>query len=93
MTIMIKEIIRTVHISTKLDSLYIHIIKYVIENYNTAFNISITIWTLQFDLLHLGPVYRSEIKLIIIKCDINWTRDQIEPIVFVVNHPLKFNSN
>ncbi|CAH1365276.1 unnamed protein product, partial [Tenebrio molitor] len=46
---MIKEIIRTVHISTKLDSLYIHIIKYVTENYNTAFNISITIGTLQFD--------------------------------------------
>jgi hypothetical protein len=71
---MIKEIIRTVHISTKLDSLYIHIIKYVTENYNTAFNISITIGTLQFDLLHLlhlGPVYRSEIKLIIIKCEIN----------------------
>jgi hypothetical protein len=36
--------------------------------------------TVETYLKHLGPVYRSEIKLIVIKCEINWTRDQIEPI-------------
>jgi hypothetical protein len=47
-------------------------------------------------LIDLGPVYRSEIKLIVIKCEINWTRDQIEPIEVPdswVNRALKFNSN
>jgi hypothetical protein len=45
---------------------------------------------------HLGPVYRSEINLIVIKCEINRTRDQIAPIEVSdswVNRALKFNSN
>jgi hypothetical protein len=44
----------------------------------------------------VGSVYRSEIKLIVIKCEINWTRDQIESIEVTdsgVNRALKFNSN
>jgi hypothetical protein len=43
----------------------------------------------------LGPVYRNDIKLIVVKCEINCTRDQIEPIVVSnswVNRALKFNS-
>jgi hypothetical protein len=49
-----------------------------------------------YELRDLGPVYRSEIKLIVIKCEINWTRDQIKPIEVSdswVNSALKFNSN
>jgi hypothetical protein len=44
----------------------------------------------------LGPLYRSIIKLIVIKCEINRTRDQIEPIEVSdswVNGSLKFNLN
>jgi hypothetical protein len=56
----------------------------------------VTEMTVETYLKHLGPVYRSEIKLIVIKCEINWTRDQIEPIEVPdswVNRALKFNSN
>jgi hypothetical protein len=48
------------------------------------------------NLKYLAPVYRSEIKLIVIKCEISGTRDQIEPIEVSdswVNRALKFNSN
>jgi hypothetical protein len=41
-------------------------------------------------------VYRSEINVIVIKCEVNRTRDQIEQIEVLdswVNHGLKFNSN
>jgi hypothetical protein len=45
---------------------------------------------------YVGPVYRSEIKLIVIKWEINRTRGQIESIEISdswVNRALKFNSN
>jgi hypothetical protein len=46
------------------------------------------------NVIHLAPVYRSEIKLTVIKCE--RTFDQIEPIEVSdswVNQALKFNSN